>query len=106
MARRCPASRFPARTPTLGPEEATTWSAGVDWDVLDDLHLSFTYFEIEYENQVESYLSNLTILSREADFAGTGIILRGTAARDRVLQLLAQGVTLAAGTFPGAVRTT
>ncbi len=54
-----------------------------------------------YENQVETYLSNLAILARESEFAGTDVILRGTAARDRVLQLLGQGVTLAAGSFPG-----
>ena len=42
---------------TLGPEEATTWAAGSRRHVLDDQHPSFTYFEIEYENQVESYLS-------------------------------------------------
>lgn len=85
----------------LGPEEARTWSVGVDWDPLAELKLGLTYFDVLYEGQVETYLSNLAILSREAEFAGTGIILRGTEARDRVLELLAQGVTLAAGSFPG-----
>lgn len=85
----------------LAPEEATTWSVGADWDVTNNLRLSVTYWDVEYVNQVDSYLSDLAILAREAQFAGTGIILRGTAARDRVLQLLAQGVTLARGTFPG-----
>ncbi|MCC7461236.1 MAG: TonB-dependent receptor [Gammaproteobacteria bacterium] len=85
----------------LQPEEATTWSLGADWTPLPDLRLSLTYFDVLYENQVESYLSNLALLTREAEFAGTGIILRGTAARDRVLELLAQGVTLARGSFPG-----
>jgi iron complex outermembrane recepter protein len=85
----------------LGPEEATTWSAGFDWKPMNNLQLSLTYFDVEYENQVESYLSNLAILALEPYFAGTGIILRGTEARDRVLQLLAQGVTVGAGSFPG-----
>jgi len=48
----------------------------------------------------QRYLSDLTILTRAAQFAGTGIILQGTAARDRVLQLLAQGI-LPVGAFPG-----
>lgn len=85
----------------LAPEEATTWSVGADWDVTSNLRVSLTYWDVEYINQVDSYLADLSILTREAQFAGTGIILRGTAARDRVLALLAQGVTLARGTFPG-----
>ncbi|ODP37760.1 TonB-dependent receptor domain-containing protein [Sphingomonas turrisvirgatae] len=85
----------------LDPEEATTWSVGADWDVARNFRLSLTYWDVSYINQVDSYLSDLAILTREAQFAGTGIILRGTAARDRVLQLLSQGVTLARGTFPG-----
>jgi iron complex outermembrane recepter protein len=64
------------------------------------VQLGLTYFDVEYENQVDAYLSNLAILSLEPYFAGTGIILRGTEARDRVLQLLAQGVA-PVGTFPG-----
>ncbi len=85
----------------LAPEEATTWSIGADWNATPSLRLSLTYFNVEYANQVDSYLADLAILNREAEFAGTGIILRGTEARDRVLQLLSQGVTLARGTFPG-----
>lgn len=85
----------------LKPEEATTWSVGADWDPTSALHFSVTYFDVKYTNQVDSYLSDLAILTREAQFAGTGIILRGTAARDRVLELLASGVTLARGTVPG-----
>jgi iron complex outermembrane receptor protein len=84
----------------LGPEEATTWSVGTDWEPLNNLRLSLTYFDVDYESQVEAYLSNTAILAREADFVGTGIILRGTAARDRALQELARGV-LPVGAFPG-----
>src|SRR5690606_37351263 len=85
----------------LKPEEATTWSLGADWSPASGVRFSVTYFNVEYTNQVDSYLADLAILNREAEFAGTGIILRGTEARDRVLELLAQGVTLARGTFPG-----
>lgn len=84
----------------LGPETATTWSTGFDWDVTDDLKTSLTYFDIEYKGQVDSYLSNLAILAREADFAGTGIILRGTAAATRVQDLINQGIVVV-GTLPG-----
>lgn len=85
----------------LAPEEATTWSVGGDWDVTPRLRVSATYWNVEYINQVDSYLADLALLTRESQFAGTGIILRGNAARDRVLELLAQGVVLARGTFPG-----
>ena len=84
----------------LGPETATTWSTGFDWDINDDLKTSLTYFDIKYKGQVDSYLSNLAILAREADFAGTGIILRGTAAATRVQELINQGVGVV-GTLPG-----
>lgn len=92
---------FSGPNTNLAPEEATTWSVGADWDPTPNLRLSATYWDVQYINQVDSYLADLAILSREAEFAGTGIILRGTAARDRVLELLSQGVTLARGTFPG-----
>jgi len=89
------------RNDTLKPEEATTWSVGFDWQPLPATRVSLTYFNVKYEKQVANYLSNLAILSLENQFAGTGIILHGTEARDRVLALLAQGITLAAGSFPG-----
>jgi iron complex outermembrane receptor protein len=85
----------------LGPEEATTTTVGADWDITPELQIGVTYFDIEYENQVENYLANLSILSRENEFAGTGIILRGAAAAARAVALTAQGITLARGSFPG-----
>lgn len=85
----------------LGPEEATTRSIGADWDVSPNLGFGFTMFDIQYDNQVETYLANLSIMSRESEFAGTGIILRGTAAANRVVQLLSEGIGLARGSFPG-----
>ena len=84
----------------LGPETATTRSAGFDWDINDDLKTSLTYFDIKYKGQVDSYLSNLAILAREADFAGTNIILRGAAAGARVQQLINQGIVVV-GALPG-----
>ena len=85
----------------LEPEEATTWSVGLDWEPLADLTASLTYFSVDYTNQVESLQGQTGVLSREADYAGTGVILRGAAAGARVLQLLAQGVPPPAGTWPG-----
>lgn len=84
----------------LGPEEATTWSVGLDWDVANNLRLSTTYFDIYYKNQVEAYLSNLTLLAIESDFAGTGIILRGAEAAARVQQAIDQGIGVV-GALPG-----
>jgi iron complex outermembrane receptor protein len=84
----------------LGPETATTWSTGFDWDINDDVKAGLTYFDIKYRGQVDSYLSNLAILAREADFAGTGIVLRGTEAGARVQQLINQGIVVI-GALPG-----
>jgi iron complex outermembrane receptor protein len=85
----------------LEPETADTWTAGFNWYATENLFLSLTYFDIEYEDQVEAYLSDLTILTKAADFEGTGIILYGQDAANRVIELLAQGVPLARGSFPG-----
>jgi iron complex outermembrane recepter protein len=85
---------------SLKPETATTWSTGFDWDINDDLRTSVTYFDIKYRGQVDAYLSNTSLLAREADFVGTNIILRGAAARTRVQELISQGVVIV-GTLPG-----
>ncbi len=60
----------------LEPETASTWTFGVDFQPSDGARLNLTYFHIEYEKQITSYLSDLTILNREDQFAGTGIIVR------------------------------
>jgi iron complex outermembrane receptor protein len=88
--------------PNLGlkPETATTWSLGADWDGISNLRLSLTYFNIKYTNQVDTYLADLAILSRESQFAGTGIILRGADAAARVCQLIAGGTSVT-GALPG-----
>lgn len=87
----------------LKPETATTWSAGADFQPMRRLQLSVTYWNVRYINQVNSYLSDLALLNREAQFNGTGIILRDAAAAARVQQLMAGGVTLAGGALPPAV---
>jgi len=84
----------------LGPETATTWSAGADIDVVPSLRLSVTYFDIAYNNQVIANLSNLAILGQAAEYASTGIILRDQAARDRVQQLLNAGIPILGTPFP------
>ena len=85
----------------LAPETADTWTVGFNWNVTDNFFLTLTYFDITYEDQVETYLADLNILSKAAEFEGTGIILYGQAAADRVIELLAQGIPLARGSFPG-----
>ena len=63
---------------SLKPETATTNSLGFDFKpkALKGSKFNLTYFDIKYENQVNNYLADLTILNREAQFAGTGIIQR------------------------------
>lgn len=85
----------------LGPETATTWSVGADLDPLDNLRLSVTYFDVAYDNQVSANLSNLAILASEDQYAGTGVILRGQDARDRVQALLDQGYAVLNQPIPG-----
>ena len=76
----------------LKPETATTWSIGADIDAIDNLRIGITYWDVKYENQVLANLSNLAILNQEAQYAGTGIILRGAEAEARVVELNAAGV--------------
>jgi iron complex outermembrane receptor protein len=60
----------------LEPETASTYTLGVDLVPTPSVKLNLTYFHIEYEKQITSYLSDLTILNREDQFDGTGIIVR------------------------------
>jgi iron complex outermembrane recepter protein len=48
----------------LKPETATTYSFGVDFEPVEHAKLSFTYYNINYRNQIASYLSDLTILQQ------------------------------------------
>ncbi|MEN9631137.1 MAG: hypothetical protein RJA10_4365, partial [Pseudomonadota bacterium] len=74
----------------LKPETAKTKTLGFDWDLplAQKTRLSLTWFDIVYDNQIVGYLSDLTVLNREASFAGTGIIQRNPSA-DLVAQLIA-----------------
>jgi iron complex outermembrane receptor protein len=80
-----------ASSPDLKPETATTRSLGIDWapSFGHNTKLGLTYFDIKYENQVTSYLSDLALLNREAQFAGSGIIVRNPSAA-MVAQLKSQ----------------
>lgn len=68
--------------PNLTPETATTWTVGADFtpSFLPGFKFGVTYFDINYENQITSYLADLSILNRESQFAGTGIITRNPSA--------------------------
>jgi iron complex outermembrane receptor protein len=89
----------------LDPEEATTYSFGFDWapSQIPGLQFGLGYFDIEYEGQITAYLSDLTILRNESQFAGTGIILRGAAAAQRVADLQAAGTPIGRGVLPNPV---
>ena len=50
--------------PTLKPETATTYSFGVDYEPVDNAKISLTYYNINYKNQIQQYLSDLTILQQ------------------------------------------
>ena len=60
----------------LDPETAASYTFGVDFVPTENARFNLTYFHIDYEKQITSYLSDLTILNRESQFAGTGIIVR------------------------------
>ncbi len=60
--------------------------------MIQDLHIGVTYWSVNYKSQVIANLSNLAILASEAQYAGTGIILRGADAAARVAALNASGV--------------
>ncbi|HVI99856.1 MAG TPA: TonB-dependent receptor [Sphingomonas sp.] len=77
--------------PDLAPETAETWSVGVDLDLFDGARLSLTYWNVDYAGQVTTYLADLGVLAKEDALAGTGVILRGQAAADRVAELMAEG---------------
>ncbi len=86
--------------PVLKPETATTKTLGFDWEpeIGTKTKISVSYFDILYENQISSVLSDLTILNRESQFAGTGIIQRNPSPA-LVAQLIAN-VPLNSGVLP------
>ena len=54
----------------LQPETATTFSAGIDLMPTDQSKVSLTYYNINYKNQIASYLSDLTILQQSSQLGG------------------------------------
>lgn len=64
--------------PDLQPETAKTKTIGFDWQpkAARGTRVSLSWFDITYDNQIVGYLSDLSILNREASFAGTGVIVR------------------------------
>jgi len=50
----------------LQPEKATTYTFGVELKPLPGAQLTLDYFNINYKNQISSYLSDLTILQQSA----------------------------------------
>ena len=54
----------------LKPETATTFSAGIDFSPTDQSKISLTYYNINYKNQIASYLSDLTILQQTNQLGG------------------------------------
>jgi iron complex outermembrane receptor protein len=89
-----------APNPDLKPETARTRSLGIDWapSFGRNTKFSLTYFDILYENQVTGYLADLTLLNREAQFAGTSIIQRNPSPA-LVSQLISQ-YAVASGVLP------
>jgi iron complex outermembrane receptor protein len=86
----------------IKPETAKTWSLGADYkpDFLPRAKFSLTYFHIDYDNQVVAYLSDLTVLNREAQFNGTGIIVRNPTPAFIAQQVAETGFT---GVLPSPV---
>jgi len=82
----------------LKPETARTWSLGVDYNPawLPGSQFSVNYFNVTYDGQIVSYLSNLNVLRQESLFSS--IILRGAAAQARIAQEVAAGKSLNGGT--------
>jgi len=89
--------------PALGPEEATTWTIGADFNLFDDTTLSLTYFDIAYEDTISGLLSNLSVLTLADEYAGTDVILFGQPAYDRLTSLIAEGKPVLQ--FPGTTDT-
>lgn len=78
-------------SPNIEPETARTYSLGFDWrpPSVRGLNLSVNFFDINYEKQIQAYISDLSVLGRESQFAGTGVITRNPS-QAFIQQLVAQ----------------
>ncbi|MEJ5978262.1 TonB-dependent receptor [Novosphingobium sp. PS1R-30] len=86
----------------LSPETATTWSVGIDLEPVRNLKLSATYFSVDYKNQVIALLSDLAVLTRLSQYAGTGLIVQGAGAAPIVNGLVAGGMAVS-GALPNPI---
>jgi iron complex outermembrane receptor protein len=84
----------------LKPETASTWSVGADFQPSRRAKLSLTYFNVDYKNQVIGLLSDLAVLTRLAQYDGTGVITQGAAAGALAASYVASGMAVS-GAFPG-----
>ncbi|HWU03956.1 MAG TPA: TonB-dependent receptor [Novosphingobium sp.] len=84
----------------LKPETATTWSVGADFQPVSRMKFSLTYFNVDYKNQVISLLSDLSVLTRASQYAGTGLIVQGAGAATIVQNFINQGMSVS-GSLPG-----
>ena len=86
--------------PDIKPESADTYSAGLEWNptFLPNFNASVNYFQIKLTNQIAAFLSDASILSKEAQLVGTGIITRvpNVAFVDAILAVK----TVTSGTLP------
>jgi iron complex outermembrane receptor protein len=85
--------------PNLGPETATTWTVGADFEPFNGFTVNLTYFDIAYENTIAGLLSNLSILTYADEYAGTDVILFGEAAYNRIVDIRDNGI----GGTPGPI---
>jgi iron complex outermembrane recepter protein len=74
----------------LKPETATTYSFGVDVEPIEHAKISLTYYNINYRNQIASYLSDLTIL-QQANQLGSLITRCPSAACSALVQQYVTG---------------
>ncbi len=86
--------------PGLKPETASTWSVGADYNPVRNLRLSLTYWNVDYKNQVIALLSDLSVLTRAAQYNGTGLIVQGAQASQIVANYIAGGMAVS-GALPG-----
>jgi iron complex outermembrane receptor protein len=84
----------------LKPETASTWSVGADYNPVRNLRLSLTYWNVDYKNQVIALLSDLSVLTRAAQYNGTGLITQGAQASSIVANYIASGLAVS-GALPG-----
>lgn len=99
-----------APAPGLGPETATTWSAGfdIDQDVLG-LRVSATYFDIEYEDRIRAASPAGNVFTNASVSALVSVppnpeVLAAVAQATTVFNLSGQPLSAAQATFDGRVR--